>query len=167
MLWSWDARLALIGGGLIAAVAGVSEPIRDSAVTILLAEAGLGVALFAVVLAALAIFATFFDDAYRRVLEMASGSIKAALLPYEAVAVVAGLATAVALLVALFWPALTAGLEVVLLGLASALALWSVVGSVRLVELTTWHAARRADLMKGVEDAKVKLAERKRAARSA
>jgi hypothetical protein len=68
---------------VLAGVAAIEEDVRANAVTILLPEAGVGVALSAVVLAAMAVFTTFFDDYYRRVLETASGSVRAALLPYR------------------------------------------------------------------------------------
>jgi hypothetical protein len=146
-----------VASGVIAAAAATNRDVRANAVTILLPEAGIAVALSAVVLAAMAIFATFFDDWYRRVLEVASGSVGRALTPYRAVATIAGAATLVALIVALAWPALPAGLQAVLFGVATGLAAWAIAGCVQLASLTIWHADQRSQLMRGVEDAKLRV----------
>jgi hypothetical protein len=72
--------------------------------------------------------------------------------------VLAGWATLLALVVALAWPALPMVAQAILFGLSTGLTAWAVAGSIQLVELTTWHADQRAILMRGVEDAKVRVA---------
>jgi len=156
--------VGVIAGASAGAAVGFSEPIAKEAVTILLAEAAVGVALAAVVLAALAIFATFFDDSYRQVLEAASdrNSVRDATFPYEVVAVLAGLSTIAGLLVALAWPALPKAGEIAGLGIATGFSIWAIAGSIQLVGLTAWHAEQRATLMRALSDAKSQLAERRR-----
>jgi hypothetical protein len=160
---SWDAAV----GYLVAILAGVAVARSDSVaahgVTLLLAVAAIGVALCTVVLAAMAIFATFFDDAYRQVLQRAGdGSIRPALFPYEVVAVLAGLATLSGLLVALAWPGLPHAAQVGSAAVVFGLAGWSIAGTIRLVFQTAWHAERRAQMMKAVSDARAALEARQR-----
>lgn len=159
-----DAMVGLAAGVGAGVAVGFSKSIGKEAVTILLAEAAVGVALAAVVLAALAIFATFFDDSYRQVLEAASdrNSVRDATFPYEVVAALAGLSTIAGLLVALVWPALPPVGEIIGLGLATGLSIWAVAGSIQLVGLTAWHAEQRATLMRALGDAKSQLAERRK-----
>lgn len=148
-----------IAGGVVAGIAATDKSVRANAVTILLPEAGIAVALFTVVIAAMAILATFFDDAYRRVLETASGSVGKALRPYRVVAVIAGAATLAALLAALVWPAVSTLLEAIFLGLATGLTAWTIAGCVQLTSLTIWHADQRSKLMRGIEDAKLHVSQ--------
>ena len=63
----------------------------------------------------------------------------AVLLVLLLIAVIAGLATVGALLVALAWPALPLGLQEVLFGLVTGLAVWTIAGCVQLVNLTIWQ----------------------------
>lgn len=154
---SWAFYVA-VGSAVVTGIAAIDEDVRNNGVTILLPEVGVGVALSAVVLAAIAIFTTFFDDWYRRVLETASGSVRAALLPYRVVAVIAGWATLLGLVVAVTWPVLPAAAQAILLALATGLTVWAIAASVQLVELTMWHADQRAKLMRGVEDARLRVA---------
>ena len=145
------------GIGVITGAAATQKSVREGAVGVLIPAAGVSVALSAVVLAAIAILATFFDDWYRRVLEAASGSVAQGLTPYRVIAVIAGIATLVCLLVAVSWPVLTVGLQESLFGLAIGLTAWTVAGCVQLTNLTIWHADQRARLMRGVEDAKLRV----------
>jgi hypothetical protein len=146
-----------VASGVGAAVSAMDHDVRANGVTVLLPEAGVAVALSAVVLAAMAILATFFDDWYRRVLETVSGSVGQALMPYRVIAWVAGTATVVALLTALAWPGMQPWLQAVLLGIATGLTAWTVAGCVQLTNLTIWHADQRAKLMRGIEDAKLRV----------
>jgi hypothetical protein len=160
---TWDAGAGAGAAVAAALLVGLNDNVAGQGVTILLAVAAVAVALFAVVLAAMAIFATFFDDSYRQVLQGAGdGSIRPAMFPYEVVAVLAGATTLLALLVALAWPGLPGGGQIAGMGAVFALAGWSIAGSIRLVSQTAWHAEQRAILMKAVADARTTLERRKR-----
>ena len=70
IVWrGWDFGIGLITGALVLAVGASSNSVRGAGVTVLLAEAAIGVAVVGVMLAALAVFAANFDNVYRRVLE--------------------------------------------------------------------------------------------------
>jgi amino acid transporter len=160
---SWDAYVGYLAAILAGVVIAASDRVATHGVTLLLAVAAIAVALFAVVLAAMAIFATFFDDSYRQVLQRAGeGSIRPALFPYEVVGVLAGLTTLISLLVALAWPGLPVWGQVVTAMTVFFLAGWSIAGSIRLVFQTAWHAERRAEMMKAVADARAALEKRRR-----
>jgi hypothetical protein len=163
VLKGWDFWVGLLGGG-IAAVAATSRTVRDAGVTVLLGEAAIGIALLSVVLAGLAIITPTFDGLYRRVLEKAGG-VRQALDPYLLIAAVSGIGAVVAVLGALTWPELGTSLRVLILGLATMLAVWAISGTVSLVELTIFHADQRAELLRGIDDAEElrvrRLAERR------
>lgn len=168
VFWSWDFGVGAFGGIVGALGVGLSGEIARGAPDVLVAEIAIGIALTSVVLASLAIFATFFDDAYRRVLENADDrrSIRGALFPYSAVAVLAGLAALIALAVKLLWPALSGEMETTGFAVATGLVAWSIAGSVQLVLLTVFHAEQRAKLMRGVRDTSSEIAKRRREKKS-
>jgi hypothetical protein len=149
---SWDAGIGVLAG-LGALALASDDAVRAPAVTILLAAAGIGVALLGAVLTAMAIIATFADGHYRRVLEAASGSTARAMEPYLIVGFVSAVCTVVSLLLALGWPTLGAIPETVGLALSLGLCAWASAGAVQLVELTIFHAGQRSELLRGIEDA--------------
>lgn len=85
---AWDFAIGLAGGGLAFGLCWV-KAVRDAVVPALLAEAAFGVAVTATVLAAMALLATFYDPAYRRVLDLAPGGFRSALEPYGIIGAVA------------------------------------------------------------------------------
>jgi hypothetical protein len=155
---AWDFIVAVVVGAASFALAFV-DSVRDAAVPILLAEAAIGVAVTATVFAALAIFATFFDGSYRRVLEL-SGGFRSALMPYIVVGVVSAAAGLFGLLAAFALPAL--GKWAIEAGIAvpTLLCAWTLTGTAGLIELTMFHAASRAKLMAGADNAESIRAER-------
>lgn len=162
LLWSADFGIGAataLGTGILAFLC---EGVLEVGPTALTTEAGVGVALLAVVIAGLAIFSTFFDDNYRRVLEEASGSVRQAMVPYQMVAGVAASAVLAAIGSVLVWPAAWTWLQALLLGLTTGLVAWTTVGGVQLVEITMFHAEQRAKLMRGIEDSKRQLSTRRR-----
>jgi hypothetical protein len=161
---SWDFYVAVVCG-LAAYVICGSKAVRSAAVPILIAEAAIGVALLAVVFGAIAVFATFYDATYRRVLDLAGG-FRSALMPYIVVAVIAALAGAVGIISALALPAL----DVIPFKLVSAastlLCAWAITGMVSITELTLFHATERAKLMRGADEAETIRAQRLREGRT-
>jgi hypothetical protein len=155
---AWDFWAAL-GVGVVSAVLTLDHAVRASAPTVLLASAGINVALTATVLAALAIFTALFDSSYRRVLE-AAGGVREALMPYTTTAFVAGLGTVVALVSALASPYFGKWVEAAAVGVAMLLTAWTVAGFASLVEQTHFHATQRAKLLKGADDAEEIIAAR-------
>lgn len=155
---SWDFLVAL-GFGAASFGLGFVDAVRDAAVPILIAEAAIGVAVTATVFAALAVFATFYDGTYRRVLELAGG-FRSALMPYIVVGVVSAAAGVVGLVAALALPALGAWAIEVAIALPTFLCVWTLTGTVSLIELTLFHAEARAKLMAGADEAESIRAER-------
>ena len=120
---------------------------------VLLAEAAFGVAVTATVLAAMAIFATFYDAGYRRVLDLSPGGFRAALEPYGVVGAVAAASTVLGTLGAIAVPALGVLALALVVGVSSLLCVWSLAGSVSLISMTMFHATQRAALMRGADEA--------------
>lgn len=147
----WDFVSALVVGGAAAGL-GTIDDVRDAAIPVLIAEGAIGGALMATVFGALAIFATFFDGAYRRILD-ASGSFRDALMPYFTIAAVGGLAVIFGTVGALALPFLGDELAAAVLGLSTFFFAWCVTGMVSLTEITLFHASQRAKLMSGADDA--------------
>lgn len=148
---AWDFRLAC-AVGVVSAALGFDESVRTSAPPVLLASAGVDVALTATILAALAVFTTLFDSAYRRVLDTAGG-VRDALMPYTTIAFVAGAGTIVSLLSALASPYLGKWVEAAVLGASMLLTAWTVAGCASLVEQTHFHATQRAKLLRAADEA--------------
>jgi hypothetical protein len=150
-VWHWDLLLS-IALGCAAGFAATSAPVRHGSVTVLIAETAIGGAFLAVVLSAIAVFVTFFDNAYRSVLTKAhDGRLGPALYPYSLVAFVAALTCLIALIAAAGWPAFGERIQEVALGLATFMTAWTVLGSASLVNLTIWHGTKRAEVMGVVE----------------
>lgn len=155
---SWDFVVAIsIGAGTFGL--GFIDSVRDAAVPILIAEAAIGVAITATVFAALAVFATFYDGAYRRVLELAGG-FRTALMPYIVVGVVSAAAGLFGLIAALVLPALGSLAIEFAIAIPTLLCSWTLTGTVSLAELTLFHASQRAELMAGADQAETIRAQR-------
>jgi hypothetical protein len=102
-LHSWDFYVAAALGAVAFGLA-FDDAVRKGGVTMLIAEAAIGVALTSTVLGGLAIFSGSLDAAYRAVLE-AAGGVQAALRPYLVVGVVSGAAAVGGTVCALALPA--------------------------------------------------------------
>jgi hypothetical protein len=148
---SWDFAIGLVCGGLAFGVS-ISPDVRDEALTFLIAEAAIGVALTGTVFAGLALFATFFDRGYRRVLELAGG-LASAVLPYLVVGFASGAAAIVATVAAIATPASSGTVQAALLGVSTFLCCWAIAGICSLMRITADHARDRAALMRGAEQA--------------
>jgi hypothetical protein len=155
---AWDFRTALGFGVGTFALAFVRE-VRDAAVPILISEAAIGVAVTATVFAALAVFTTFFDGTYRRVLELAGG-FRSALMPYIVIGVVSAASGLSGLIAALALPALGSIAAEVDIAIPTLLCVWTLAGTVSLIDITVFHASARADLMAGADEAESIRAER-------
>lgn len=161
---SWDFFVAIVCGAAAAGMTSV-RVVRESAVTILIAEAAVGVALMAVVFAGMAIFATFYDSTYRRVLDLAGG-FRSAMMPYITVSVVSALSGGVGILGAFALPSLGDWTGDLVCGASTLLFAWSVTGVVSITGLTLFHAGERAKLMRGADEAENIRAQRLRSPRA-
>jgi hypothetical protein len=111
--------------------------------------AGINVAVLAVVIASLAIVATFMDEEYRLVLKTAFGSIRRAYEPYEVVAAISGAAAFVSVAGLFVWPIAPGWAQSLVLSLSLGLSAWSVIGTVQLVRITATqgqHSSRVGDI---------------------
>jgi hypothetical protein len=128
--------------------------LRDNGVVILAACVGLGVALLAVVLTAMAIVGALSPE-YRRVLNYTPGGVAAALMPFQTIAAICGLATVAALAGLIIGSAGPPAVDGAGNAAIALLVVWSVLGTVDLVGHTAFHASSQARIEKGVDDANV------------
>ena len=156
-LKSWDLGLGAVSFCVTGVVAASNDGVRENASTVLIAESALGVGLLAVVLTALAVLVTFFDDYYRQVLSSVphGGGVMVA---YQVVAF-AGAATAViGFVAAISWPVMPAALQAFSLGATTGLLTWATAGTLQLVNLTVFHGRQRAHLLEAVDEVRRKTA---------
>jgi hypothetical protein len=126
------------------------DAVRHAAVPILITEAAAGVAITATVFGAVAVFTTFYDGTYRRVLEL-SGGFRSALMPYIVVGVVATTAGLTGLISALALPALGVWPAAFSVAIPTLFCAWTLTGTISLIEITLFHATERAKLMAGAD----------------
>lgn len=117
--------------------------IQQQGRTLLLVEAGLGVAVLAVALTALSILVAFLGEEYVRILRQTELGIAGAIRPYRVIAVVSGSTTLAALVSILLWQVPGPDLRGLAVALSSGLAVWCVVGTVQLVGITAKHGEYR------------------------
>jgi hypothetical protein len=108
--------------------------------------AALDAAFGGIAIAVLALVAVWFDDSYQQVLERLGGWT-AAMRPFRVAAVVSVLGSLVAVVSLLVFPASPLWLQALLLGVAGGLLIWSVVATLRVIDLIFKHGARRARLI--------------------
>jgi len=161
MFWSSDFWAGALTGLLAAIAVSESTELRSKAVEALLVEGGLGVAILAVVLGALAILVSFLGEEYLVVLERTPGGAAGAFLPYKIVAVVAGFSTLACFISAFTWSLCPGWLQAAGLGLATFASVWALVGTVQLVFITADHGMDRFDLMREMRQAAVRIRQRK------
>ena len=169
---SWDFGLGLaVGVGTFFGLR-ASDFVTQQGVTILLAEAALGIAVLAVALTALSILVGLLGDEYIRVLEMAHArGVTEALLPFQIVAWIGGATTLVGLGVLVAWDIRgpfnwsTPTLRAIGIALPTALSAWCVAGTISLVNATVFHGEMRAKFRQVLQDAAA-LAEREKKNRS-
>ncbi|MFN8223399.1 MAG: hypothetical protein U0R50_09175 [Gaiellales bacterium] len=158
---SWDFVAGLVAGGVVFWLTGPYPDLVSESETIYVAVAAIGAGVLGVVLAALAVLVTFFDDLYRLVVSKTTGGFDAALFPYKVVAGLGGLCALVAL------GSLAASSQLsnswgefcfaVVLGLVT----WTIVAMYQLVAITLHHGIARAKLHSIPEDMLALLQKRK------
>jgi hypothetical protein len=158
---SVDFIVAVLASPLAFYLALNSESVRKNGTGFLAAALALGIAITAIVAAVLTLIVVWFDETYRKVLQATKGGWKGAMRPYKAVAVVSAV-TALAALVGMFvWSAAAPWIQALLLALTFGLALWAIIGSLQLVGITFFHGEMRAELLKGIDEARKALARRR------
>ncbi len=150
---SGDFGLGVVAALGFGVASGLDATLRGRGNDLLIAELGLGIAVVAVVLAALAILVAMLDEMYLRILEYAGG-VRAAVMPYRTVAVAAAWTSLVAAVGLFVFDVVPWWARSGLLALASGLAVWSLYGTVQLVGLTAKHGIWRGDLLGVIRDAR-------------
>jgi uncharacterized membrane protein len=144
---SWDLAIG-VGVALAVFFASSSRPkLRQP--HLLDVGAGISVAVLAVVIASLAIVATFMDEEYRLFIKTVLGSARRAYEPYEVVAAVAGAAALVSVAGLFVWPIARGWVQSLLMALSLGPTAWAVVGTVQLVRITAmqgYHRSRVGDI---------------------
>jgi hypothetical protein len=146
VFWSRDFVYGLVTAGLVT-WGGVryDNLLTNDVIPVVLVEAGLGLALLAVVLTALSIFVAFLGEVYTRFLEEAIG-LPRAFRPYKTVATIAGLQTLTALGTAFTWTLAGEGVRIGLLAAVSGLTVWAIAGTVKLTAITANYGNYRSRL---------------------
>lgn len=139
-----DFVVATIVGPVVWYMAARSPDARSSGQDILLAEAGLGLAVLAVVLMALSILVAFLGEEYVLILRKTKDGVAGAMRPYRFVGSISGLATVFSLLGAMLWSLCPPALQAFALAVGTWLTVWSVLGTIQLVGLTAKHGTYRA-----------------------
>jgi hypothetical protein len=141
--------LAVGLGGVVAC----SDAVTRSASVVFLAVAGAAVALLSVIIAAAAVIASMASDAYLTVVAHAPGGLRGLTRPFKVVAVVSAAATVLGLAVGLAWPAVEGAPAAVRWALASVtlgFGIWSLLGSVQLIEQSMFHLNARSQIVEAV-----------------
>lgn len=162
---SIDFQLGLAAGAFVLVGCLLQPGIRDQAVTVLLAEAALGAAFLGVALTALTILVGVLDLSYLRVLVHANG-VRQALMPFQTIAFASGLSTVLGLMGAAAvggasWPLTTGAMTV-----STAATVWTITGTVQLVNLVSFHGEQRGELLHGIAEAR-RIADQARSDRAA
>jgi len=150
LLWSWDFIVGLIAGAALGFLPVVSPKIAASLGGSLLAVSGVAAAIAALVLTAMTVLLSVYNDAYKELLARVPGGIAGTLEPYRIVVVVASLASLVALASGLAQPAM-AGLPRWALWASAALPLfllcWAILGCIQTVNQLVRHVTRNEDAL--------------------
>lgn len=158
-LWSPDFGIGVGAGAGAGVAAALSAAVEQHGFVALLAIGGADVAVLGVVLVGVQLFISSLEPDYELALSF-QGGIKGAIRPYLTVAAVAGAGAVVALVAAITWSLAPSAFMGVNLATAVLLTVWSVVGTVQLVDISVFHLEQRSNL-------KIAQAKAERARRSA
>ena len=157
-----DFILGCAAGVGVAAMAVVSASVRGHLQELMFAYLALGVALIGVTLTALTIFVVFLDETYVAALKQADESVESAIWPFKAVCTIAGSAAGIAAVASTMIEVVTTWVSVLLAGVGTLLAVWSLAAVVQLTFLTAFHGEMRGSLLEGLARARRIKAERLR-----
>lgn len=139
---SSDFYLGVPLGMALAGLPLVYPAVTDQIPTILLASAGIGAALGALVLTAMTVLLSVLGSAYREMLRRVPGGIVGTLVPYRQVTAISAGASVAGLAAAMIWPAATIGaLRWVIVALPLGLLCWAVLGCVQVVDQLVMHVS--------------------------
>jgi hypothetical protein len=158
---SKDFVAALVVFFPILAITLDNPSIRAAGTGILVAVGALSIALAGLVAGILAILATWLDEAYRRVLQMARGGWSGAMRPYKVTATLGLITVLVATFSYFLWSIANPQLQSVLLALTLSLFVWTTVGSIQVFGITFFHGEMKAELLKGMDEARKALRKRR------
>lgn len=137
-----DFYLGLPLGFALAGLPLVYPAVAAQIPTILLASAGIGAALGALVLTAMTVLLSVLGSAYQEMLGRVPGGVVGTLVPYRQVTAISAAASVAGLAAAMVWPAVSvAGLRWVVVALPLGLLCWSVLGCVQVVDQLVMHVA--------------------------
>lgn len=157
---SADFICACVAALAVGLGAGLSGSLRESGVTILLFEGALGVAVLAVVLAALAILVAFLGEEYVALLQGTPLGVDGAIRPYSTIARVSAFATGSGLAGAFVWSLSPWWVQASVLACSTGFMVWALVGTVQLVGITAWHGRMRARMLEIKQAAREAMKER-------
>lgn len=140
----WDFRLALVTFVVVEVLCEKYSKLHQSS-HLLDVSAAVGIAVLTVVLALYAVLASFLtEDRYASMLRDTRLGIEGAFRPYAQIAAISGLTTATAIGGLFVWPVAPPWAKSLALASALGLSVWSIVGTVELVGITSSHGRFRA-----------------------
>ncbi len=137
--FAWDFRLGAAVGVLVGGTTAYCSGVRGSG-SLLNVSTTIGIAILAVVIAAISILTAFLTEDYGIVLRKFYGDdLDRVFYPYKLIAFVSCLTVAVSILGLFLWPISGTALKAILLGFSLGLATWAIIGAFDLVRTTAGH----------------------------
>lgn len=139
-----DLFLAIIFFGGVTTLALAKPKLQDP--HLLDVSTGVGVAILAVVIAAISILSAFLTEDYGVMLRKVYPDVGEVFYPYKLIAATSGITVVVSGVGLFLWPSLWSGARATILGAAIGLAAWSIIGAVHLVGITATHGRMKLRL---------------------
>lgn len=155
VLLSFDCYLGVPAGFALGILPALSKGASGMATTVLIAFGGALVAIAAVVVAALTIFAALLSPEYLIVIQRKEGGVKRAIRPFAIVGWVCIVGALCSFAAGLGWPAIPPdswGISWLAFSVPAALTAWGLLGTAQLVMLGSFHLNARSNLLKAVTE---------------
>jgi len=155
VILSFDFYIGVPVGFAIGILPALSKDASGMATTVLVAFGGALIAIAAVVVAALTIFATVLSPEYLIVIQRKEGGVKRAVRPFAIVSWVCIAGALCSFAAALGWPAVSPHswwIGWLAFSVPSALTAWGLLGTAQLVMLGSFHLQARSNLLRAVSE---------------
>lgn len=152
---SYDFYIGVTAGFGIGLLPALSKNAASTAIAILIAFGGALVAIAAVVVAALTIFASVLSPEYLIVIERRPGGVRRAVRPFAIVGWVCIAGALSSFAAALGWSAIPPHswwLSWLVFAIPAALTSWGLLGTAQLINLGSYHLNKRSELLKAVTE---------------
>jgi hypothetical protein len=155
ILLSYDFYVGVPLGFALGILPALSKDASGMATTVLVSFGGALIAIAAVVVAALTIFATVLSPEYLIVIQRREGGVKRAVRPFAIVGWVCIVGALCSFAAALGWPAIPPHswwISWLAFSVPAALTAWGLLGTAQLVGLGSFHMNQRSELLRAVTE---------------